>query len=96
MLTRRQGIMAAIAGVIGIMSGRAKTEQLVSGTSNITLNPNAPQSVSFSLDTFAKFTFRLGDEEVTVTGKEVFDALKHDPLEDRVIDLEHPAYTRNK
>ena len=38
MLTRRQGIIAAITGVIGIMSGRAKTEQLMTETSNITFD----------------------------------------------------------
>ena len=76
-MTRRQGIIAAIAGVIGIMSGRAKTETIpgATGSSNFVFQQQ-PQSVSFSLNTFSKFTFRLGDEEVTVTGKEVFDALK--------------------
>lgn len=77
-MTKRQAILAAIAGAIGLMSSKAKTENLpgtVSGTTSHVFQ-QVPQTVSFDLKTFAKFTFYIGDETVTVTGREIFEALK--------------------
>ena len=75
-MTKRQAILAALAGTIGLMSHRAKTEMLQSsGTTNIA-TLMVPQTVSFSLDTFKEFTFSQGGESVTLTGKEIFAALK--------------------
>jgi hypothetical protein len=76
-MTRRQGIMAAIAGVIGIMSGKAKSENLLAPTGSTSLGlQQKPQFVIFDLNIFSKFTFSLDGESVTVTGKEIFDVLK--------------------
>ena len=77
-MTKRQALLAAIAGTIGIMSERAKSENMPGTvtTTDISVFKQQPQSVTFNLDTFAKFTFNLGDESVTVTGKEIFDAIK--------------------
>lgn len=76
-MQRRQAIIAAIGAVIGIMSGKAKSEP-VSGTAptpqySLTM---PPQSVTFNLEIFEKFTFNWKGESVTITGKEIFDALK--------------------
>ena len=76
-MQRRQAIIAAIGAMVGIMSGKAKSEP-VSGTApmpqySITM---PPLSVTFSFDAYEKFTFNWKGETVTVTGKEMFDALK--------------------
>lgn len=73
-MTKRQAILAGLSGTISLMSGRAKAEA-TAPTSNFTIQQQ-PQSVSFSLDTFKSFTFSLGGESVTLSGKEIFEALK--------------------
>ena len=73
-MTKRQAILAAIGGIVGLMSGRAKAES-TAPVSSITIQ-QIPQSVSFSFDTFKEFTFSYGGESVTLTGKEMFAALK--------------------
>lgn len=72
-MTKRQAILAAIAGAIGIMSDRAKTQPITNATTNVF--SQTPQTVWFDLDTYASFTFRSGGKEVTVSGKEIFEAL---------------------
>ena len=76
-MTKRQAILTGLMGAIGLMSGRAKAEMVpASGTISIAIT-QVPQSVSFSLDTFKEFTFSQGGESVTLTGKEIFAALKN-------------------
>ncbi len=75
-MTKRQAILAGIAGTIGLMLSRAKTEPLAPSAGTMSVWQQGPQSVSINLDMFAKFTFHLGDDQVTVTGKEIFEALK--------------------
>ena len=73
-MTKREAIVATMGAVIGLMSNRVKTSELAP-TSSFTIT-NMPQSVSFSFDTFEKFTFSHSGESITLTGKEMFDALK--------------------
>lgn len=76
-MTKRQAILAALSGTIGLMSGRAKAETIPSGgVSSMSVITQMPQTVSFSLNTFKEFTFSLDGESVTITNKEIFDALK--------------------
>ena len=78
-MTKRQAILAAIGAMVGIMSGKAKSEPI--GTTRTVQASEysftmPPQSVTFSLDSYEKFTFNWKGESVTITGKEMFDALK--------------------
>lgn len=75
-MTKREAIFAAIAGAIGLMSNRAKAETITLSGTTITTITQMPQSVMFDLDTFKEFKFTQGGESVTLTGKEIFAALK--------------------
>jgi hypothetical protein len=74
-MTKRQAILAGLAATVGLMSGRAKAEMTAPAVQTFSITQQ-PQNVTFSLDTFKSFTFTQGGESVTVTGKEIFDALK--------------------
>jgi len=78
-MERRQAIITAMGAIIGLMSGRAKSEPLGAPTSNLKVVNSIeapPQAVSFNFDIFDKFIFTSNGESVTITGKEMFDALK--------------------
>ena len=76
-MKRRQAIIAAIGAMVGIMSGKAKSEPFVTDTlkqSGVSFNL-PPQSVAFSFDSYEKFTFTWKDKSITLTGEEMFAAL---------------------
>lgn len=70
-MNRRQGIIASISAIIGLMSGEAKSEDL---TNSLSL-PIA-QGVIFNFDSFTTFTFIHEGEKISMTGAEIFEALK--------------------
>ena len=74
-MTRRQGILAVLAAIVGTMSGRLRAEGLINSTTtqSITL---LPMSVTFPLDSYRDFTFICGKDSVTMTPAEIMAALK--------------------
>lgn len=71
-MTKREAIVAAAGAMIGLMSDSARAES----TSAVGIaNWNAPQKVTFNLDDFESFTFTHDGKSVTVTPRELFQAL---------------------
>lgn len=62
--------------MVGIMSGKAKSEASATVNSLTTSLTMPPRAVTFSFDSYEKFTFTWKGESVTVTGEEMFAALK--------------------
>jgi YD repeat-containing protein len=84
-MTRRKGMIAALAAICGIMSDTAKTAETTdkSGwTWNHDANGNLVSitrpkgAITFPLDTYTEFVFTLDKEEVRLSPAEVFAALK--------------------
>jgi len=72
-MTRRQAILAT-AAVVGAMTGqtRAQDKQLAFASSILELEPT---NLSFDLNAFKSYQFRLGEREVAFTPQELMDAL---------------------
>lgn len=70
-MTKRQAMIAATGAVVGMMSGSARSESGNSGISNW----NSPHKVTIDLDGFESFVFTQGGRSVTVTPRELFEAL---------------------
>ena len=80
-MTRRKGLLAALAAAVGFMSNRALAGDPVKGspwttsetTNSITIQP---MDMSFDLDAFKSFTFIQGKDRITLTPTELMAALK--------------------
>ncbi len=73
---KRREAMAMLAGMVGLMSGRAKADgSIVSKGNTTSIRNNELQTISFPLDSFKSYTFKLGDKELIFTPQEIFDAL---------------------
>lgn len=81
-MTRRNGVLAALAAICGLMSGRysragdsrwVETRDTHGNVTSITAPKGA---VTMPLDSFTEYNFTLGNETVTLTPTEVMAALK--------------------
>lgn len=76
-MERRNAIIAMLAASVGVMSHRAVAAPLKPLIHDgYLLLSVGPQTVSFNLDVYDRFDFFHGKEKVSLTGAEIFAALK--------------------
>lgn len=77
-MTRRQGIIAALAALVGIQTGRAKAEPTLKMEGNgASASINFPRgALSFNIDSFTEYRFSMNGETITLKPSEVMDALR--------------------
>lgn len=69
-LSRRAGLISLISTIASLMAKRASAEPL-----DFSLTMQKPELI-FALDTFAKYSFTLGDEIVELRPEELMNLLR--------------------
>lgn len=75
-MKRREAIAAVAVAMVGLMSGKAKSEPAATSGSNVPLTLPGPPAITLDLDGFKSFTFGHNGKTVTFSPLEIFDALK--------------------
>lgn len=73
-MNRRNAVIAALAAIVGLTTGRARARSFAVVNSNSITIPKG--AVSMDLDAFTDFEFTLGKETVKLTPAEIMAALK--------------------
>ena len=80
-MTRRNGVIAALAAMVSLMSGKAETkEDKALENKDRSLIFRLPKSsLHFNLDSYISYVFSLNGETVELTPQEMMAALRDKP-----------------